>query len=691
MMQLSSDIKLDITSAIDRHPMIVSPNTSLIEVLGLLSRFRRVDLEFQDQTDNESKTTDSPEEQTEVEENEQSDHIIDPSAIGSCVLVMENEQLQGIFTERDVVRFIAAGSVLTGISIGDVINNPVITLKESELEDIFTVLSIFRINNIRHLPILNNQGKLIGIITQKSIRQSLQPLNLLTRMRYVRDVMDKNYILLNENTPVSIIAQEMEEKQIRSVIVTHTEANENNIFHPEGIITERDLVKCIALGLDLNKTLAKDVMRSNFFCLHPYDSLWLAHQEMQTRKVRRLIVIGETGELLGIVSETNLLKALNPADMYVLIEGLQEAIDERTRALQITNERLLKEIYERKRIQEELKKSHDELKVLVDERTAELVTANELLKQDIVEREKVQGALRESEAQSREQANQLKQTLQELKSTQSQLIHTEKMSTLGMLIAGLAHEINNPINFINGNIKYANQYFNDLIGLIDIYEQEYPDQKGEVEEKREEIDLEFLKQDLGKILKSMSVGVDRIKDLVLSLRTFSRIDEAEMKPVNIHDGIESTLLILQHQLKATSERPAVKIIKNYAQLPVVKCFSGQLNQVFMNLISNAVDALEGQGSGGEKITNPEIKITTELTENHQLTIRIADNGPGMTEEVREKLFDAFFTTKPAGKGTGLGLSISYQIVVEKHRGKMECISSPGQGAEFVITIPMNED
>ncbi|OLP16558.1 histidine kinase [Leptolyngbya sp. 'hensonii'] len=290
------------------------------------------------------------------------------------------------------------------------------------------------------------------------------------------------------------------------------------------------------------------------------------------------------------------------------------------------------------------------------------------------------------------QAKKLKKALHELQNTQTQLIQTEKMSGLGQLVAGIAHEINNPINFIYGNIQHANEYIQDLIGLLQLYQQSYPEPRSDIQARTEEIDITFLLEDLPQLLNSMKVGTDRIRQIVLSLRNFSRLDEAEMKAVDIHEGIDSTLLILQSRLKARGDCPAVKVIKNYGNLPLVECYAGQLNQVFMNLLSNAIDALEApqphHSRSGTSCHTSTITITTEVDDCDQAVIRIGDNGPGMTEAVRARLFDPFFTTKPVGKGTGLGLSISYQIVVEKHQGTLHCISEPGMGAEFRIEIPL---
>jgi predicted ATPase/signal transduction histidine kinase/tRNA A-37 threonylcarbamoyl transferase component Bud32 len=294
-----------------------------------------------------------------------------------------------------------------------------------------------------------------------------------------------------------------------------------------------------------------------------------------------------------------------------------------------------------------------------------------------------------------EQAQQLEFTLHELQTTQLQMIQKEKMSSLGQLVAGIAHEINNPINFIHGNIAHANEYIKDLLHLIDIYEQKSPDITPEILAEQEDIDLEFLREDLPNLLSSMKVGANRIRQIVLSLRNFSRLDEAEMKPVDIHEGIDSTLLILQHRLKSESANSKIQVIKNYGSLPLVDCYPSQLNQVFMNLLANAIDALEeskSQHSLAETELNPSyIKITTEVLEPNLLAIRIADNGLGMTPDILAQIFNPFFTTKPIGKGTGLGLSISYKIIVEQHGGKLSCLSAPGQGSEFLIELPANQN
>ncbi|MEG4582321.1 AAA family ATPase [Microcoleus sp. MON1_C5] len=307
----------------------------------------------------------------------------------------------------------------------------------------------------------------------------------------------------------------------------------------------------------------------------------------------------------------------------------------------------------------------------VEERTFELSDKNDKLK---------------------DQAIKLQKALDELRQAQAQIIQTEKMSSLGQLVAGVAHEINNPVNFIYGNLNHAKEYSEQLLHLIELYQHSNHSPQSEIQNYIEEIELEYLLEDLPKLFSSMQLGATRIREIVLSLRNFSRLDEADMKSVDIHEGIESTLLILQNRLNKKAVHSAIQVIKNYGKLPLVECYPGQLNQVFMNIITNAIDALEERPRSQTQIkkNSNTIIIVTEVIDCDWIRIRIADNGTGVTEEVRTKLFDPFFTTKPVGSGTGLGLSISYQIVVEKHGGQLNCVSAPGQGAEFIIEIPVTQ-
>jgi two-component system NtrC family sensor kinase len=317
-----------------------------------------------------------------------------------------------------------------------------------------------------------------------------------------------------------------------------------------------------------------------------------------------------------------------------------------------------------------------------------------------------------AEAQLRESRENLKKALKDLKQAQIQLIQTEKMSSLGQLVAGVAHEINNPVTFISGNITHAEIYTHDLLELLQLYAKHYPEPAREIETLMDVIDIDFLKQDFPKLLNSMKIGASRIRQIVQSLKNFSRLDEAERKAVDIHEGIENTLLILQHRLKP--EAANIQLVKEYGNLPLVECYPGPLNQVFMNILNNAIDALENPAtepdSGHDttlttrlnKSKTRIIKISTAVvdcsqpkalkscaTQNSQsVVIRIADNGPGIAKEIQKRIFDPFFTTKPVGEGTGLGLSISYQIVVEKHGGQLLCFSELGKGTEFVVELPL---
>ncbi len=407
------------------------------------------------------------------------------------------------------------------------------------------------------------------------------------------------------------------------------------------------------------------------------------------------IVVG--GEIVGALSVSLSTSNLQQKSNETLVQGVLAAIaaaivsiifshflsQSITKPLHQLTEATEK-IANRKRTQRIELNTHDELSVLADafnSMSTQLIGLIESLEQKADE-------LTKSRSIARDKASTLEETLQQLHQTQNQLIHQEKMSALGQMVAGVAHEINNPVSFIYGNLPHVAKYIDDLLSLLKLYETHYPNPDIEILEQTDILDIDFVKEDLERTLISMNTGVERIREIVLSLRNFSRMDEAEYKSVDIHEGLESTLMILQHRLKAQPERPEIIVVLDFDDLPAVECYAGQLNQVFMNIIASSIDALDSEmrkSSTFQKI--PEITICTKTLAQH-ISISIADNGTGIPASVKGHIFDPFFTTKPVGKGTGMGLAISYQLVTERHDGRIECFSEAGVGTKFVIEIPI---
>ncbi|MEG4232028.1 CBS domain-containing protein [Microcoleus sp. Pol11C3] len=674
--------------AIDRHPLTVAPETPIAQVLALMNPMR-----VSCQLCGEKQNT------------------VASAAKRSCVLVVEDNRPIGIFTERDIVKLTTVAACTVGLTIADVMTRSPITLKQSESQDIFTAMFTLRQHQIRHLPVVDEDSQLLGLITREAIHEALQPVNLLTNLRCAADVMTNQVISAPATASALDLAELMVKHRVSSVVIVQEQTQHpelaapiQNYQIPIGIVTERDIVQFHALELNLSQISAIEAMSAPLFCISPADSLWSAHQSMQRHCVRRLVVVGSQGELLGVVSVTSLPQVFNQSEMYGTIELLQQAVDDRATQLQKANELLQQEIVERQRAQEALRQAHDDLKKQVEERTAQLLESNELLRRDILKRQRVEEALRRKQACLKNQALQLEETVRKLQQTQTQLVQTEKMSSLGQMIAGIAHEINNPVNFIYGNLSHASHYIKELFQLLELYQQHYPEPVSEIREAAAKMEVDFLVEDLSKILSSMQVGTERIRQIVVSMRNFSRSDQANIKLVDIHEGLDSTLLILQHRLKAYGAHPAIDIIKEYGNLPLIECCGGQINQVFMNIIGNAIDALDEEIQKGEwatrnaknsppsnpnsPLTVPTITIRTEVVGGDFVAIRISDNGRGIPEEIRRQLFDPFFTTKPVGKGTGLGLSISYHLVVEQHGGRLDCVSEAGRGTEFAIEIPI---
>lgn len=696
--QASSIDSIFLESTLDRLPQLVTPESSVREIIDKISHLYASCSLFL--------STKSPDLPDSPGANIASGYVlvVSPSALKLEPNQLKISEILGIVTVPDIVRAIAQKQNLNNLRIADVMNQKFITVNQSDVENIFQVANLWREKGNDPVLLSDTSGFFLGAIAPCPMVKQLESGENWLKLASVKNVCTNQVIQANLTNSLESIAQILVINQANYVLLfenlnTQIEAiaQPEHIPTPLGIVTDQDIVNYWTIGLNLSTIKAKSVIDRSLPAIDPEASLWSAQKSMEQWQTSALIVSSDRGEFMGVIDRASWLKTLDPGEMYRTMVQLQQNLESKTEALDRTNTDLQEEIVKRKNAENNLEIIQKNLASNVAECTDELKVANEQLKQEILRQQEVEAALRKSEAQSREQARQLEIAIEKLQKTQAKLIQMEKMSGLGQLVAGIAHEINNPINFIYGNITHATTYITDILKLLDLYQKTYPNSSEEIEEIIEEIELDFLMKDLPKLLHSMQAGAERIRQIVQSLRNFSRLDEAAVKEVDLHEGLESTLMILQHRLKGKLGKPNIEIYKDYGNLPKVECHPSLLNQVFMNLLNNALDALENK-EAPQLITIKTRAFTIESCplESHldpegakeYVRISIIDNGRGMDEMVQKRLFEPFFTTKPVGKGTGLGLSISYQIVVEKHYGRLDVISAPDEGTELIIEIPV---
>ncbi len=684
-----------LASVIQRHVQLVTPEISVREITNKISHVNA--------SCSLLASTESPESPESPGANMASNYVlvVPPSATTSPPIQLKISDILGIVTVPDIVRAIAQN--INNLTIDDVMNTNFISVNQPDFEqkNFFKYLGIAKANPIL---LFDYSGFFLGKIEPVQMIQQIEYGENWLKLHAVKKFLNPHLIQANLMDTLEEIAKTMVKNQANYVLLfenlnvqTETVPEPEHIPTPLGIVTDQDIVNYWAIGLDLSTIKAKSVISGSLPTLDPEASLWDAQKSMAQWQTSALVVSSARGEFMGVVERTSWLKTLDPAEMYRTIIQLQQNLEAKTIALGRANTDLEAEIFKRRTAETRLEAIQKDFPCYIAKYIADLERANQQLKQEILRQQEVEAALRKSEAQSREQARQLEVALEKLQKTQAKLIQMEKMSGLGQLVAGIAHEINNPINFIYGNITHANTYITDLLKLLHIYQKTYPNVSEEIEAIIEEIELDFLLTDLPKLLHSMQAGAERIRQIVQSLRNFSRLDEAAVKEVDIHEGLESTLMILQHRLKGKLGKPNIEVYKDYGNLPKVECYPSLLNQVFMNLLNNALDALEDKEppqlimikTRAFTMNSSELEITQDsVNEKNYVRVSIFDNGHGMDETVRKRLFEPFFTTKPVGKGTGLGLSISYQIVVEKHYGRLDCISAPERGTELIIEIPV---
>jgi signal transduction histidine kinase/CBS domain-containing protein len=593
--QTSSIDSIFLESALAGRPQFVTPESSFREIIEKISHLNAICSLFPS-----SKSPDLPD---SPGGSIASGYVlvVSPSAINFKPNQLKISDILGIVTVPDIVREIAQKQILTNLTIADVMTEKFIPVNQSTIENIFQIVALWLREGTYPLLLSDSSGFFLGAIAPDQILQQLEYRENWLKLASVKNVLNHQVIQANLTDSLETIAKIMVKNQASYVLLfeqlndrIEAIAQPEHIPTPLGIVTDQDIVNYWAIDLDLSTIKAKSVIDRSLPAIDPEASLWSAQKSMEKWQTSALIVSSDRGEFMGVIDRASWLKTLDPAEMYRTMVQLQQNLESKTEALERTNTELQSEIAKRINAENNLEIIQKKLASNVAECTDELKVANEQLKQEILHQQEVAAALRKSEAQSREQARQLEMAIEKLQKTQAKLIQMEKMSGLGQLVAGIAHEINNPINFIYGNITHANTYITDILKLLHLYQKTYPNSSEEIEEIIEEIELDFLMNDLPKLLHSMQAGAERIRQIVQSLRNFSRLDEAAVKEVDLHEGLESTLMILQHRLKGKLGKPNIEIYKDYGNLPKVECYPSLLNQVFMNLLNNALDALENK-------------------------------------------------------------------------------------------------
>jgi signal transduction histidine kinase len=665
-------------NAIARLPLLVSPNTPILDAIGLMSENR-----------------------------------------SSYILISEEQKLLGILTERDIVKITFHQMPLEGIPISQIMTTNVIALTLEEAGDIFSVLSLLRSSQIRHLPILDSEKNIIGIITPESVRQVLKATDLLKMRRVSEIITSKNVMTASKKLSVFEVTQQMTIHRKSCIVIGET--NNNGKIIPQGIITERDIVKFKLSQRDLHQTQAEKVMSSPLLPAKLDFTLWQAHQIMQDNNIRRLVVVDQKGYLAGILTQTSILHALDPVEMYTTVQILQQSINAKTEELIVVNSQMEQEVKQRAIAEEKLHDLNKLLEQQVKQRTLELTETNALL------------ASRNQE---------LQQTLEHLQNTQQDLIHSEKMAALGQLIAGVTHEINNPLAALRSSVhnidnilnsitkdlpdffrqisaenyqvfqdllKQAKTEYNNLSSkekrqikrkLITVLEEKNVAESDEIAELLVEMGIYEISEDqksgrffqdinslniLERVYELVSLqqstrniinATERAAKIVLALKKFIRRNHSDQKEIaNIREGIETVLTLYHNQLKH-----GIEIIKYYdPNVPDILCYPDELNQVWTNLLHNSLHAMNYQGILKIEVTQQEENII----------VSVIDNGKGIPPEILPKIFQPYFTTKPAGEGSGLGLQIVKKII-DKHGGKIEVDSQPGQ-TTFSIFLPKRDN